>query len=63
MWGNNRLEKNIVILILNTDITTHGENYLIYILGLHSIEWKRKVVELGKAEGHLLMAIEPNTSI
>ena len=35
--------KSIEILILNTDITTHGENYLIYILDLHSIRGKEEL--------------------
>ena len=37
----NSLVKNIAILILNTDLITHGENYLIYTLDLHSIGEKK----------------------
>lgn len=40
------LVKNIAILILNTDLITHGENYLIYTLDLHCIGEKKSWVRL-----------------
>ena len=42
----NSLVKNIAILILNTDLITHGENYLIYTLDLHHLREKKSWVRL-----------------
>ena len=42
----NCLVKNIAILILNTDLITHGENYLIYTLDLYHIREKKSWVRL-----------------